>query len=234
MDNNQNNGQPIEGQGFVQPQMQQYGQSQQGFEQPQMQQQYGQPQQYQQMQQPYGQPQQHQQYQQPYGQPQMQVGPKKPVNKKAIAIVASVLVVAILAIVLVPKLFKDKQKTPFDGLKMGMSMQEVAVALDIEPEFDESTWYKRDVEAFGAVGRLQIIFNYDDEFDHVNWYVDREDCSSSKAYDKAIEEIKDYYTDKYGEPEYDPEENEYNWELSMGLEYELEIQDEDEFVLRYR
>ena len=92
MDNYQNNGQPVEGQGFVQPQMQQYGQPQQGFEQPQMQQygqpqqgfeqpqmqQYGQPQmqsygqpQYQNVQQPYGQP-QYQNVQQPYGQPQYQ------------------------------------------------------------------------------------------------------------------------------------------------------------------
>lgn len=271
MDNNQNNGQPMDGQGFVQPQQgfvqpqMNYDQAQQmqpGYGQSQPQSGYGQPQQmygqqqmqpgygqvqpgygqpqmqpgYSQVQPGYGQPQMQPGYGQPqqmYGQPQMQPGPKKPINKKMVAIVASVAVVAILAIVLIPKLFKGNAKTPFDGIKVGMTMSEVSKALDIEPEFDEDTWYKRDVEAFGAVGRLQIVFDYDDVLDRVNWYVDEEDCKSSKAYNNAISEIKDYYTDKYGKPEYEKEDNEYTWEASLGIEYELEINDED-FVLRYR
>ncbi len=262
MDNNQNNLQSMENQGFVQPQMQpgfeQAQQYQPGYGQPQMQPNYGQPQQgYGQSQQSYGQPQMQPGYgqsqqgfvqpqmqpgygqpQQMYGQPQQMYGqpqasPKKPINKKAVAIVASVLVVAILAIIFIPKLFKNNSKTPFDGIKVGMTMSEVSKALDIEPEFDEDTWYKRDVEAFGAVGRLQIVFDYDDVLDRVNWYVDEEDCKSSKAYNNAITEIKDYYTDKYGKPEYEKEDNEYTWEASLGIEYELEI-NEDDFVLRYR
>ncbi|MBO5387468.1 MAG: hypothetical protein J6A59_04935 [Lachnospiraceae bacterium] len=286
MDNNQNNGQPMDGQGFVQPQqgfvqpqmnynqaqpqMQSgYGQAQSGYGQPQMQSGYGQAQPgygqpqmqsgyvqaqpgygqpqmqsgYGQVQPGYGQPQMQPGYgqaqpgygqpQQMYGQSQMQAGPKKPINKKMIAIVASIAVVAILAIIFIPKLLKGDAETPFDDIKVGMTMAEVSKALDIEPEFDEDTWYKRDVEAFGAVGRLQIVFDYDDVLDRVNWYVDEEDCKSSKAYNNAISEIKDYYTDEYGKPEYDKEDNEYTWEASLGIEYELEINDED-FVLRYR
>ena len=233
MDNYQNNGQPMYGQGFVQPQQgfvqpqMNYDQAQQqmqpGYGQSQPQPGYGQLQ----MQPGYGQP------QQMSGQPQLQPVPKKPINKNMVAIVASIAVVAILAIIFIPKLLKGDAETPFDDIKVGMTMAEVSKALDIEPEFGEDTWYKRDVEAFGAVGRLQIVFDYDDVLDRVNWYVDEDDCKSSKAYNNAISEIKDYYTDKYGKPEYEKEDNEYTWEASLEIEYELEINDEY-FVLRYR
>ncbi len=268
MDNNHNMGQPMENQGFVQPQMQQpYGQPQQAYDQPQMnygqpqmqyqnmqqgygqpQQPYGQPQmQYQNMQQGYGQPQQpygqpQMQYQNmqqgygqsPYGQPQMPAGPKKPVNKKAIGIAAAVLLVVILAIIIVPKLFDGKgkkNKTPFDGIEIGMTKKEVAKVIDLDSEYDEDTWYDDDREAFGVEGSLQIVFDYDGTVDRINWYVDEEDCDSPKAYDKAVEDIKEYYTDKYGEPDKDGVE--YNWELPKDLEYELEMKDYG-FVLRYR
>ena len=245
MDNNQNMGQFTDNQaGFVQPQQgfvqpqQGFVQPQQGFAQPQQgfaqpQQMYGQPQmQYQNMQPGYGQ----QPYMQPgYGQPQGPTGPKKPVNMKAVGIVAAVLVVVILAVVFIPKLFgksgSGKSETPFDGIKLGMTMKEVEKALDIEGDYSDDTWYKEDVKAFGVEGRLQIVFDYDGVLDRVNWYVDEEDCKTLKQYNKAIEEIEKYYTDKYGEPEKDGDE--YNWELPMDLEYELELQD-DGFVLRYR
>ena len=246
MDNNQNMGQFTDNQagyapqqGFAQPQ-QGYA-PQQGFAQPQQgyapQQMYGQPQmQYQNMQQPYG--------QQPYGQPQMHygqqpygqppAGPKKPLNKKAIVIAAAVLAVVILAIIFVPKLFGEKgkkNKTPFDGLELGMTKKEVAKAIDSDSDFDEDTWYDDDREAFGVEGSLQIVFDYDGTVDRINWYVDEEDCDSSKAYDKAVESIKEYYTDKFGQPDEDGVE--YNWELPGDLEYELEMKDYG-FVLRYR
>ncbi len=260
MDNNQNMGQftdnqagyaqPQQGfvqpqQGFVQPQ-QMYQQPQQGYAQPQQmyqqpQQGYAQPQQmYQQPQQMYGQPQQYQQMQQPYSQPQMgygqpqnQMAPKKPLNKKAIGIGAAVLLVIILAIIVVPKLFggSSKNNTPFDDVKLGMTKKEVAKVITTNTDYEEDTWYDRECKAFGVEGRLQIVFNYDDEVDRINWYVDEADCESSKAYEKAVEDIKEYYTDKYGRPEVDGDE--YNWELPMDLEYELEI-DGDGFVLRYR
>lgn len=251
MDNNQNMGQPMDNmqqgygqpqqmyqqpqQGFVQPQ-QGYGQPQQGFAQPQ--QMYGQPQmQYQNMQQgygqqPYGQPQMN--YgQQPYGQPSMPAGPKKPVNKKAIIIGAAILAVVILAIVIVPKLFDKSKggKTPFDGLELGMTKKEVAKVIDSDTDYDEETWYDDDRAAFGVEGSLQIVFDDDGTIDRMNWYVYEDDCDSPEACDKAIEDIEEYYTDKYGQPEEDGDE--YSWELPDYLEYELEMKDYG-FVLRYR
>ncbi len=254
MDNNQNMGQftdnqagyaPQQGfvqpqQGFVQPQ-QGFAQPQQGFVQPQQgfaqpQQGFAQPQmQYQNMQQPYGQQpygQSQMNYgQQPYGQPS--VAPKKPLNKKAIGIGAAVVLVIILAIVFVPKLFggSSSNKTPFDKVKLGMTKDEVKKVIDMDDDYDDDTWYDRECKAFGVEGRLQIVFDYDGVVDRINWYVDEDDCESSKAYDKAVEDIKEYYTDKYGKPEKDGDE--YNWELPMNLEYELEMES-DGFVLRYR
>ncbi len=223
---------------YGQPQMQGYDQSQMQYQQSQqMQQPYGQQMQYQNMQQGYGQPQMQYQnmqqgYGQPqmnYGQPQMPAGPKKPVNKKAIIIAAAVLVVAILAIILVPKLFKDSSKTPFDDIEIGMSYKEVSKKIDMETGYGAE--YAYGIEGFGVTGELQIIFDSDEKLDHVNWYVDEDDCDSSKQYEAAIEAIKDYYTDEYGKPEVD--EDEYSWELSNDLEYELEINDYG-FILRYR
>ena len=94
MDNNQNMGQPVNPQVDYtqQPQMDYTQQPQMDYtQQPQMQQGYAQPQmQYQNMQQGYT---QQPQMQYGYGQP-MNKGPKKPVNKKALAIVAAIAVVA--------------------------------------------------------------------------------------------------------------------------------------------
>lgn len=200
-----------------QPYGQQYQQPQQGYVQPQMQ--------YQQMQQGYGQPQMN------YGQPQVPAGPKKPVNKKAIIIAAAVLAVAILAIIFIPKLFKGSSQTPFDDIELGMSYKEVSKKLDMDGGFSDDTWYVRGHQAFGVGGKLQLVFDSDNKLDRVNWYVDVSDCASAEQYDDAVEEIKDYYTDKYGKPEID--DGEYSWELPNDLEYELEIDDYG-FVLRYR
>lgn len=243
MDNNQNMGQPISPQmdftqqpqaGFVQPQMDNtqqpqmnYNQQQMGYGQQQMN--YGQQQMgYNQQQMNYG------QQQMGYGQQPQGYGPITPkpikINKKAMLIVAAIAAVVLL-IIFIPKLFKPD--TPFDKIKLGMSTSKVMKEYDLTDDdygiFGDTLRTKED--GFGVTGNLQICLDYDLlTVDRVNWYVYEEDCKSEKAYEDAIDEIIDYYTDECGKPEkYD---DEYTWRKG-GYKYELEV-DDDEFTLRYK
>ena len=231
MDNNQNMGQPINPQVDYtqQPQMDYTQQSQMDYtQQPQMQQGYAQPQmQYQNMQQGYT---QQPQMQYGYGQP-MNKGPKKPVNKKALAIVAAIAVVALL-IIFIPKIFKPD--TPFDKVKLGMTTKKVMDIYNLTEDdygmFGDTLY--TDEKGFGVEGRLQLCLDFSEvKLDHVNWYVDRDDCESDDAYEEAIKDIKKYYTRICGKPDKDGDE--LVWE-DDDLRYELDLGDDDEFILRMK
>ncbi len=180
----------------------------------------------------YGQQPQYGGYQNNYAGPNNGMTPGMKVNPKVLAIVAAIIVVAILAIVFVPKLFAGgKDKDPFHGLELGMDRKEVCKELGIKDNSDDEYLYA-DVDAFGVPGRLQMVFD-DDELDRCNWYVDDYDCDSEKEFEKAAENIEKTYTKKYGKPDKDTDgdETKYVWE-DDDYEFELAV-DENDFVLRW-
>ena len=206
--------------GYDQSQVQYHG-MQPGYDQSQMQ--------YQNMQTSYGQPvgYNNQMYS---GQMGYQSVPKtrKPVNIKMLIIILSAVFVVALAIIFIPKLF-NKVQPPFKSVELGLSLDEVVEKYKIkEKDAHGMDAYKDNVEGFGVEGDLQFCF-HNDVLYMVNWYA-YEYENDEDDIEKAIDDAKEYYTDKYGKPEKDVDEDygetRYTWELEDGAELQLSILDE--------
>lgn len=145
-----------------------------------------------------------------YGQSQQSMNSKKP-NKKAIIIFAAMLVVAVLALIFVPKLINTKD--PFARIKLGCSSSRIMRQFDIDKEdVHNKDMLIADLEGFDVKGEAWFYFS-DDQLKDVFWYVEMMDFDDWYAYREFKPEVLEYYSEKYGEPIENKEEDYivYTW-----------------------
>lgn len=159
-----------------------------------------------------GQQQGYEQWQMNYGQSQQPMAPKKQVNKKAIIVFATILVVAILALIFVPKLINTKD--PFARIRLGCSSKTIMRQFDIDKEdVHNKDLLIADLEGFDVKGEAWFYFG-DDKLEVVYWFVEMMDFDDWYAYREFKPAVLDYYTKKYGEPivsQLENDETAYTW-----------------------
>lgn len=122
---------------------------------------------------------------------------KKPV--KAL-LICGIAVVAAIVVILFLTVGGSKREAPFFGLERGDSVEDVEKAMGDPDDFQDNymnnyNYYYEDIEFLDMTGYLDVHF----KMDKVNTLKYVSSYASKGDYNDAV----DYYTKKYGEPEYE-------------------------------
>ena len=148
------------------------------------------------------------------------------INKKTLIII-SVAILLIIAVVFAYSQMSVDTKLPFDKLKKDMSVEAVHQVLG-KPK--DSDYYKgvlyqdvyNKVRFCGLVGEIEIRYEEDGTLDNGNWTFSLPDRKDFDSYDKQIEKIKTFFTNKYGRPQ-DEFDGVTIWVDENGYKYQLHI-----------
>lgn len=142
-------------------------------------------------------------------------------NQKRIIIrVGVIAVILILAIVLIP--IMSKETCPFEKFKEGMTRKDVREVYGNPyrtSNTDEVDIYNN-ISFMGLKGELSVWYDENLTIKYIYWEYELSDGETFADYKKEIEKIKEFYTDKYGEPE-DEYKGSILWMDVIGQRYSL-------------
>lgn len=148
------------------------------------------------------------------------------INKKTLIIISAAILL-IIAVVFAYSQMSVDTKLPFDKLKKDMSVEAVHQVLGkpIDSVYDDGTLYYdeyKKVRFCGLVGEIEIRYEEDGTLDNGNWTFSLQDRKDFDSYDKQIEKIKTFFTNKYGRPQ-DEFDGITIWVDENGYKYQLHI-----------
>ena len=154
------------------------------------------------------------------------------INKKTLTIISAAILL-IIVVVFAYSQFSVDTKLPFDKLKKDMSVEAVHQVLG-KPK--DSDYYKgvlyqdvyNKVRFCGLVGEVCVKYDEEGILDNCNWTFSLPDRKDFDSYDKQIEKIKTYFSNKCGSPQdefdgttiWEDESGKYQLHISTNAEYD--------------
>lgn len=150
-------------------------------------------------------------------------------QKKHIAIIGGCFVVVLVIFLFC--LMRFKIRSPFEKFSADMTKEEVRKEFG-EPMSKKSSFNIDDFNNssfVGLDGMLFVCYSDDDIIEYVEWRYDLKDGEEFSDFSEQIDQIIEFFTDKYGSPK---ELDEYLiWEDSVGQQYIFyTIESADHFV----
>ena len=148
------------------------------------------------------------------------------INKKTLIII-SVAILLIIGVVFAYSQMSVDTKLPFDKLKKDMSVEAVHQVLGkpIDSDYYKGILYQdvyNKVRFCGLVGEVCVKYDEKGVLDNCNWTFSLPDRKDFDSYDKQIEKIKTFFTNKYGKPQ-DEVDGITIWVDENGYKYQLHI-----------
>ena len=154
------------------------------------------------------------------------------IDKKTLIIISAAILL-VIAVVFAYSQFSVDIKLPFDKLKKDMSVEAVHQVLG-KPK--DSDYYKgvlyqdvyNKVRFCGLVGEVCVKYDEKGVLDNCNWTFSLSDRKDFDSYDKQVEKIKTYFSNKCGSPQsefdgttiWEDESGKYQLHISTNAEYD--------------
>ncbi len=154
------------------------------------------------------------------------------INKKTLIIISAAILL-IIAVVFACFQISVDNKLPFDKLKKDMSVEAVHQVLGkpIDSDYYKGVLYQdvyNKVRFCGLVGEVCVKYDEKGFLDNCNWTFSLPDRKDFDSYDKQIEKIKTYFSNKCGSPQdefdgttiWEDESGKYQLHISTNAEYD--------------